>query len=277
MFLVDVPKESKKNYSTPVVDFLKKQSKEYRVLPVTGGPGPYSSNNVPVMFIPMPVQQQRWQDFLDSFSLMSALPDMINVRYVIYANAQYAQERVQLGDKYAPVFQSPDGSEIVLENRRVMPKAWLVPSVLTVPQPQQVLGVMQNPQFDLRQFAVVESPPVVPMAEIGAAAIGTAGNVQVTRYEGEKIDISVTSTGNALLVLGEKYYKGWKALVDDKPTEIQRVNYILRGVYLTPGDHKVEFRFDPLPFKIGKYLTLASFVLFAGMLVREWRVRRVKD
>ncbi len=274
MFLVDVPKETKKNYTTPVVDFLKRQPKEYRVLPISGGPGPYSSNNVPVMFIPMPVQQKRWQDFLDSFSLMTVLPDMINVRYVIYSNEQYAQERVQFGDKYIPVYQSPDGSEVVLENLKVMPKAWLVPSVLAVAQPLQALGVMQNPQFDLRQFALVESPPVLPMAEIGAATAGTPGNVQVTRYEGEKIDLSATTTVNAMLVLGEKYYEGWKALVDGKPADIQRVNYILRGVYLTPGNHKVEFVFDPLPFKIGKYLTMTSFALFLSMLVREWWMRR---
>jgi hypothetical protein len=31
--------------------------------------------------------------------------------------------------------------------------------------------------------------------------------------------------------------------------------------------------FDPLPFKIGKYLTLGSFALFAAMLLRE-RLRR---
>jgi hypothetical protein len=277
MFLVDVPKETKKNYTTPVVDFLKRQSNEYRVLPVTGGPGPYSSNNVPVMFIPMPVQQQRWQEFLDSFSLMSSLPDMINVRYVIYAKEQYVQERAQLGDKFSPVFQSPDGSEVVLENRRVMPKAWLVPSVLTVSQPQQALGVMQNPQFDLRQFAVVESPPTLAMADPGAAVTAAVGSVQITRYEGEKIDLSATNTANAMLVLGEKYYKGWQAKVDGKPAEIQRTNYILRGVYLTPGTHKVEFRFDPLPFKIGKYLTLASFVLFFVMIVREWWLCRCRQ
>ncbi|MEI6702580.1 MAG: YfhO family protein, partial [Deltaproteobacteria bacterium] len=232
------------------------------------------SNNVPVMFIPMPVQQQRWQEFLDSFSLMSALPDIINVRYIVYSNEQYTQERAQLGDKFSPLFQSPDGNEVVLENRRVMPKAWLVPSVLPVTQPQQALEVIQNPQFDPRQFAVIESPPVLPMAEIGAAAVGAVGNVQVTRYEGEKIDLSSTSTANAMLVLGEKYYKGWKATVDGKNVDIQRINYILRGVYLTPGTHKVEFIFDPLPFKTGKYLTLASFALFAGMLVREWLLRK---
>ena len=273
MFLVDVPKETKKDFTTPAIEYLKRQPKEYRVLPLGGGPGPYSSNKIPVMFIPMPVQQQRWQDYLDSFSLTSALPDLINIRYLICPTAQYAQERAQLGDKYVPVFQSPDGSELVLENRAVMPKAWLVPSVLHVAQPRQALGIMQSPQFDPRRLAVVESPPPLPLASPDSAPAGV-GNVQLKRYEGEQIELSASNAANALLVLGEKYYRGWKATVDGKPVDIQRVNYILRGVYLPPGSHEVRFVFDPLPFKVGKSLTLASFALFAAMLVREWTRRR---
>ncbi|MDD2900148.1 MAG: YfhO family protein [Desulfuromonadaceae bacterium] len=272
LFLVDVPKETKKNYTTPTVEFLKGQSNEYRVLPLNGGPGPYSSNKVPVLYIPMPVQQQRWQEFLDGFNLMSTMPDLINLRYIVYSTAQYTQERGQLESKYTPVFQSPDGSEVVLENRTVMPKAWLVPSVLMVSDPRQALSVIQSPQFNPHQLAVVETPPQLQMTQSGTSA--GAGNVLVKRYEGEKIDLSVSSAANALLVLGEKYYRGWKATVDGAPTDIQRVDYVLRGVYLTPGTHTVAFRFDPLPFKIGKYLTLASFALFFGMLLREWLMRR---
>jgi uncharacterized membrane protein YfhO len=62
--------------------------------------------------------------------------------------------------------------------------------------------------------------------------------------------------------------------VDGKEVEIQPVDHVLRGVYLTPGTHTVEFVFDPLPFKIGKWLTLSSFAFFALMLLREWQVRR---
>ena len=36
----------------------------------------------------------------------------------------------------------------------------------------------------------------------------------------------------------------------------------------------MEFVFDPMPFKIGKYLTLASFAIFAAALVREFLMRR---
>jgi hypothetical protein len=36
----------------------------------------------------------------------------------------------------------------------------------------------------------------------------------------------------------------------------------------------VEFVFDPLPFKIGKWLTLASLAFIALLSVREWLIRR---
>jgi hypothetical protein len=274
MFLVDVPKTSKRNFTSPTIDFLKMQSKEFRVLPLGTGGEPYVAHKIPVIFMSMPVQQRRWQDYLDNLALTSAMADIINLKYLVASPAQYQQERAQLGDKYVPVFQAPDNSELVLENRRVMPKAWLVPSVLYVAQPQQALGIMQSPQFDPRQLAVVESPPPLPLAPPESAPAAGVGNVQLKRYEGEHIDLSASNAANALLVLGEKYYRGWKATVDGKPVEIQRVNYILRGVYLPPGSHEVRFVFDPLPFKVGKYLTLASFALFAAMLAREWNRRR---
>jgi hypothetical protein len=39
----------------------------------------------------------------------------------------------------------------------------------------------------------------------------------------------------------------------------------------------VEFEFDSLPFRIGKWLTLASFAFFVMMLGREVWIRRVRS
>jgi uncharacterized membrane protein YfhO len=105
---------------------------------------------------------------------------------------------------------------------------------------------------------------------------GSAGDVSVTRYESNRISVTTRAGRNALLVLGEKYFRGWRATVDGKPVEIHPVNHILRGVYLTPGEHRVEFNFDPLPFKVGKWITLASFAFVALFLGREWWIRRMK-
>lgn len=274
MLLQPLP-EQVKGVKTPTIEYLAKQSKEYRSLPLNGAdPMQYVTNGIPVLFTSNPVQMQRWQMFLDSFSFDSAMPDMMNMRYVIFAKGQYEQEKAQLGDKYVPVYNSPDGADVVLENRRVLPKAWLVPTVFVVGDPRQSLTIVQNSAFDPRRAAVVESSPPIPMAAAALSSSGSPGEALVTSYEANHVGISASVTQNALLVLGDKYNKGWHARVDGRTAEIQQVNFILRGVYLQPGSHTVEFIFDPLPFKVGKFLTLASFALFAAMLGREVWVRR---
>jgi uncharacterized membrane protein YfhO len=259
------------------MDFLLKDSKQYRTLPLSSDPQQYSAAGIPTVFMSTPVQQIRWQNFLDIFSFNTVMPDILNVKYIVYSSDQYQQEKSQLSPKYEKVFQSPDGSEIVVRNNAVLPKAWLVPSVIVVADRQQQMSILTNPTFDPRMMAFVESQPALALVPPGATVPETTGSVSVRNYENERILLDATTTRNALLVLGEKYYKGWKATVDGKSAEIQPVDQILRGVYLTPGTHKVEFRFDPLPFKVGKWLTLASFALFAGMLVRELMIRRKKD
>jgi uncharacterized membrane protein YfhO len=97
----------------------------------------------------------------------------------------------------------------------------------------------------------------------------------ISVYDGQRIIVNSENQVNALLVLGEKYYRGWKATVDGKPAAIYPVNHILRGVYLIPGTHRVEFVFDPLPFRIGKWFTLSSFAVYAIFLGRElWLKKR---
>jgi len=196
------------------------------------------------------------------------------VKYLIFRKEQYDKNGPALGSKYTPVFTSPDGGQVVLENRQVLPKGWLVPSVAVVNDQRQALGVLQNPAFDPRRLALVESNPPLPLADMNSATPLPTQGVAVTTYVGERIVVKAQAPQNVLLVLGEKYYKGWKATVDGKPTGIYPVDHVLRGVYLAPGDHKVEFVFDPLPFKVGKWLTLASFAFFAFMLGREALLRR---
>ncbi|WP_224963346.1 YfhO family protein [Geomonas subterranea] len=277
MFLVDEPHKAA-TVQSPDIAFLAGQPKEFRTLPLGGDPMPYIASRIPVMFTSNPVQQQRWQEFLENFNLGSSMPDILNVRYVVATKEQYEQDKAALAGKYVPVFYSPNGAMVVLENKTVLPKAWLAPVAVQVPNPADALGALQNPQFDPRVIALVESAPPIPMAGPGAALppVGP-GQVRINKYEAEKIDLEAAVTMNSMLVMGEKYYKGWKATVDGKLTEIYPVNHVLRGIYLTPGVHKVEFVFDPTPFKIGKYLTLVSFAIFALFLGREVWVRKKQE
>lgn len=269
MFLVDEPQQSK-GVITPEIAFLADKPKEYRVLPMNGSdPMQFATAGIPVMFTSNPVQQRRWQELLNAFDLSSSIPDLLNVKYLVYAADQYQKDKGALSLKYRPAFVSPDGGTVVLENRTVLPKAWLAPTAVLVESADHTLAALQNPAFDPRLVALVESVPPIPLAGPSTAVSGPAGEVRVARYQRESIELEAAVAINSMLVLGEKYYKGWRATVDGKETEIYPVDHVLRGIYLTPGKHRVEFVFDPLPFKVGKYLTLVSFACFALMLVRE--------
>lgn len=274
LFLVPAPQQSRSTAAAPPeIGFLSGMPTTFRVLPMDGNdPMQYATRNLPAMFTSNAVQQMRWQQYLDTFNAMGPMPDILNVKYLVMKNSDYQQQKEQLGQKFQAVFAAPDNGAVVLENKNVLPKGWLVPAVALVDDPSQRLAFLQNPQLNPRVVALVESPPPVQLADPNTPSPPfPAEAVKTTVYEGERIVMEADAPANALLVVGEKYYKGWKAVVDGKTAEIVPVNHILRGVYLTPGKHIVEFRFDPLPFKVGKYLTLASFALFGLLLVREWR------
>jgi len=160
---------------------------------------------------------------------------------------------------------------VVVENRRVLPKGWLVPAVTLVPDVSRIPGVLANPAFNPLRAALVETPPPIPMASVDVPAVNP-GVAAVSGYENLAITVQARALTNTLLVLGEKYFTGWRATVDGKEVAIVPVNLVLRGVYLTPGAHTVKFIFDPLPFRIGKWLTLSSFALFA--LCLGWEAAR---
>lgn len=267
LFLVRVPEKSRDS-RTAVIDYLSRAPGEYRTLPMNNAdPMQYATCGIPVLYTSNPVQQVRWQEYLDAFTLNSSMPDLMNLRYLVLDVDQYARERERIPQKFQPVFQGPDGRELVLENRDVLPKAWLVPAVRVVQGSGETLRILQESSFDPGRIALVESPPPIPLS--AAASPSPPGTVAIDRYGGERLDLIATPRVNSLLVLGEKYVQGWQLRVDGKAARIHPVNHVLRGVYLTPGRHRVEFRFDPLPFRIGTYLTLASFALFALMLAWE--------
>jgi uncharacterized membrane protein YfhO len=66
-------------------------------------------------------------------------------------------------------------------------------------------------------------------------------------------------------------YPGWKAKVDGRSTPVETADYVLRGVRLRPGSHRVEFEFDPASFRIGWSVSLVAAVALALLGTRALR------
>ena len=90
----------------------------------------------------------------------------------------------------------------------------------------------------------------------------------IAEYKDEYIKLDVNASGQNFLFLGDTYYPfGWEAFVDGNETEIYKTNHGFRGIVVHEGLHKVEFRYVPESFFIGKYVSLIINILLIGFFI----------
>lgn len=98
------------------------------------------------------------------------------------------------------------------------------------------------------------------------------GTIKLISSAPNKLEYTATVKGDQLAVFSEVYYPiGWKAMVDGKETPILKVDYLLRGLELKNGTHKIEFVYD-LP-KYALFNTIAligSIVLVLSFVGLIW-------
>ncbi len=83
-----------------------------------------------------------------------------------------------------------------------------------------------------------------------------------------RINIDIEVKIPSMLVLTEIWYPGWKARIDGRLTEIYRVNYCQRGVWLEKGRHNVRFSFKPPAWQWGFIISLGTTVLLViGLII----------
>lgn len=76
------------------------------------------------------------------------------------------------------------------------------------------------------------------------------------------------------MVLTDVTYPGWKATVDGEPAGIERVNYLVRGVSVPAGRHRVELAYEPASWTIGWIVSLLAVLAVAGAALAGLRARR---
>lgn len=82
------------------------------------------------------------------------------------------------------------------------------------------------------------------------------------------IKASVYADEESFVNFSQTYYPGWKVYVDGMKQEMYLVNGVIMGTYISPGNHVLEFRYEPASVMAGaaiSLLTLLVLVLFGGM------------
>ena len=162
----------------------------------------------------------------------------------------------------------------IYTNPYALPRAFLVDHQTVVPDDKQALAAVTSPQFRPLATAITEKP-LAGLAQTPARRRPPPGNARITSYQPERVAIQTNSSRDALLVLTDNHYPGWKATVDGKDTPIERVDYLLRGVHTPAGNHQIEFRYQPASWTAGWIIsTLTLLALTATTLTAIRRQKR---
>lgn len=209
----------------------------YRAFPLDNDP---FNNAVPAYFYPSiggytGVKLGYYQEMVDNLLMEEngfnhAILDMLNVKYITLG------QQISF-DGYSEVFS--EGNERVYENEDVLPKAFFVSNIETVGSANEAVEKMESGQnFDPSQTAIVETEETITASE--------NAEVDIETYRANEIELNVSASNDAFLVLSEVFYPaGWEATIDGEPTEIFKTNFVLRGLQVPAGDHSIEMRFEP--------------------------------
>jgi hypothetical protein len=155
-----------------------------------------------------------------------------------------------------------NGQTVPLQNPYAFGNAWMVDKITYVDNANKEIEKVGK--IDLRHEAVADKRFE---AQLGQAKADTNAEVKMTSYEPNHLTYSVNSNNGGVLVFSEVYYPEWKATVDGKPTELGRVDYILRAINIAPGKHEVVLDFHPQSIKTTEAVAYSAEVLLVLLIV----------
>jgi hypothetical protein len=214
---------------------------------------------------------QRYQDYLDHIlQVGQGTPnenglDLMNTRYIV-ARQQLPNTEV--------VHQSQQSGALVLENPDALPRGFFVGQTEVVEDKNRMWKRLRSEDFEPRQKALLSSSLDAPATPLDSSS---TAEVTLERYLPDEIEWTVHTDAPRLFVASEVYYPaGWNAYLDGEKVPIHRVDYLLRGVHVTEGEHTLVMRFEPKADRYGTWIAGSTTALvYGGILVMAGlRVRR---
>jgi hypothetical protein len=153
------------------------------------------------------------------------------------------------------------------------PFALLVYEAEVIGDPAAALARMDALGVDLRDIVVLAtSPSIIP-----AGSGETAGNVVVSTYAPEEIEMKVSAPADAILSIAQVNYPGWEATIDGVPAAILPAYQALSAIAVPSGDHVVRLWYDPLSYRIGVVITASTWILLFLSGIGWMLARRAKQ
>lgn len=185
--------------------------------------------------------------------------NMLNVKYIIT--------------------QGENGAPFAQRNPYVNGPVWFVDTVIFTENADQEIRELDS--LDTKKTVVIDSEfkDLIPTERMQRDSTAT---IELVKHAPEHLVYEASTSSPQLAVFSEVYYpNGWNVYIDGIPAEYIRVNYVLRGMKVPAGNHKIEFRFEPAVIQTGSMISLASSIvfilIFLGGLYYSLKIRRSSE
>jgi hypothetical protein len=151
-------------------------------------------------------------------------------------------------DGQPQVYEGKSGLK-VYQNAGAFPGAWSVHSAITVPDEKAIEVQLQRPLPELAHetFLTGSAPQLEKCA--GDDIVNLALRAP------NRIVVQADMRCRGMVVIGQTYFPGWVATVDEHPARIWEAYSTLQGVVVDTGRHRIELRYRPISVYIGAVLT----------------------
>ena len=164
-----------------------------------------------------------------------------------------------------------NNQDLLYENPDAYGNAWAIDSLIILNNPDELLNRLK--ETDLQRIALgidKTIPSDIKLTYDSSELI----KIEKIKKSSSHITYDFESLSDQLIVFSEIYYpSGWKVFIDGNESTYFGVDYLLRGMVIPKGTHKVEFYFSPEIVKTGINIRLITiiitFSLIALMLFRE--------
>lgn len=182
-----------------------------------------------------------------------------------YFNGSPAQMNIlnMLNTKYV-IGADSTGRPIAQTNPNAFGNAWFVKSLEIKNSADEALNSLEK--INPKETAILEQNDFKEKVETNSV-----GTISLTQYKPDQLTYQSSNMGSGFAVFSEIYYKGnkdWKSYIDGKEVPHFKTDYVLRGMLIPAGNHKIEFKFEPTSVSQGKNIdAIASVAMIIFILL----------
>ena len=142
--------------------------------------------------------------------------------------------------------------------------AWFVERLKVVNSANEAILALDS--VNTKNVAVFERSSSTQKELKSSFKMHPTDTIELLNYDVNSLTYLSKTTNEQFAVFSEIYYKnGWNAYIDGELVPHYRINYVLRGMLIPPGEHTIEFKFAPKVIQQGSVISLFSYLLLFGI------------